>query len=235
MSNNYGYSKVIAATLILIGLSTAVLAQSDPQATPAGATAETSNLTAATNDTTNITIKAGRTVQLDVDQAQLTNKWAGFFGTISASKVLGDGSDQLYEWAAAEIPENAEVIATPKGQTVPTDVNNVSDPNAFLGSEYDSGVANASTTFSNIETRDVLGQTVTTSAVNTFDNTGTATDTFTTFLFNNSDTSTDDPVWVAEAGPSATGFRGNSVNYQLLVGVGENPSQKTFSFYLELP
>jgi hypothetical protein len=224
--------KSFAIGLILAGMTFSVAAQN-----PAGTSADGGNQTADTSNPSNVSIEAGSTVDLDVNQESLTDKWAGFFGNISASKVLGTTSGLMYEWAASTIPDNSEVIVTPQGDPTPSSVNAVNDPNSLLGSEFDSGVANASGTFSQDDSVDVLGQDgVSTAAVDTYNSTGAVDDTFTTYLLENGAQS-DSPVYVAEANPQSegTGFTGDAVNYQLLVGVGENPTEESFTFYLELP
>lgn len=221
----------------ILALVSALAISSAAAQNPAGTSSTGGNQTADTNVAGNEAIQAGATVNLDVNQQSLTDKWAGFFGTIAASKVLGSGNDLLYEWAASTIPDNSEVIATPQGASAPSSVVATSDPNSLLGSEFNSGIANASRTFNKTDSVDVVGQNgVSTRAVDTFNSSGETDNTFTTFLLENGQ-QTGSPVYVAEANPlsESEGFTGSPVNYQMLVGVGESPAEETFTFYLELP
>lgn len=215
------------------------------QDAPSGAQTESvgNNQTATTQGAENVSINAGATVSVDLSQNSLTDKWAGFYGTISGSRVLGDGSANLYTWTANQLSD-AKVVTIPKSNPVPTSVSGVSDPNSFLDTydgdaEFNNGTANASTTYNLTDGTDPLGSgsTTSTSAVNTYNSTGQTDDRFTTYLYGDG---SGNPVYVAEGTSETTdSFNSDSVNYQMLLGVGENPDgtagTETFSFYLELP
>ncbi len=236
--------KSILLASIVVGIAFSGMAQNEPSSAQIDGST-TDNLTADTSATDNVTINAGATVGVDLSQNSLTEKWAGFFGTISGSRVLGDGSTNLYKWTANEFSD-AKVISIPKANPVPGSVvgSPDSDANTFLDNYdndagFDTGVANASTTFNLSKSTDPLGTGSTTStyAVETFNSSGDRDSRFTTYLYGDG---SGNPVWVAE-GTSETSdsFNSDSVNYQMLVGVGEasdgSAGTETFSFYLELP
>lgn len=236
--------KTVLFAAILVGMAFSGMAQNEPSGAQIdGSTSN--NLTASTSATDNVTVNAGATVSVDLTQNSLTEKWAGFFGTISGSRVLGDGSSNLYSWTANEF-SNAKVISIPKANPVPGSVvgSPDSDANTFLNNydddaDFDTGVANASATFNLSKSTDPLGTGSTTStyAVETYNSSGDRDSRFTTYLYGDG---SGNPVWVAE-GTSETSdsFNNDDVNYQMLVGVGEtssgNAGTETFSFYLELP
>lgn len=221
-------TNIAVLSLILIMLTGFSAAQIEGAQTTAG-----NNETSTTSGTGNVTIQAGSVASVDLSQNSLTEKWAGFYGTISGSKVLGSASDNLYTWTANSFSD-AKVVATPQGDPVPTGVNTVNDPNSFLGGEFNSGVANASTTFNRTDSISLFGSSTSTAAVDTFNSSQQRSDRFTTFLYENADQA-NEPVYVAEGSSLGPGFNNDNVNYQMLVGVGDSASQKTYSFYLELP
>jgi hypothetical protein len=231
--------ETILFAAILAGMAFSGMAQNEP--TGASTTTGPNNLTANTGETGNVSVAAGRVLSVDVSTDSLTDKWAGFFGTVSGNTVLGDGANNLYQWTANNFA-NSKVVVTPRGEPVPGSVSTVNNPNTFLDNfygagEFSTGAANASGTFNLSRTADPLGGgTISTAAVETFNSSGIRDDRFTTFLYDNDDVGSDSPVYVANAtSQTSDSFNSDSVNYQMLVGVGESASSQTFSFYLELP
>ncbi|MFB6099734.1 MAG: hypothetical protein ABEK16_00540 [Candidatus Nanohalobium sp.] len=200
----------------------------------AAQTAAGSNQSISGSQPSNVTINAGAVVNSNVSQSTATDKWAGFFGTISASRVLGSPSATLYKWTASTLT-NAEVIVTPQSSPVPTTLSQVSNPDTFLGSGYKNGPAAASKTFTETESIQTMSQSKSTVSVDLYGSSGSANETFTTLLYNDGNDGSDDPVYVANGTSTTTGFDGSTVNYQLLVGVGDSNARKTFTFYLSIP
>jgi hypothetical protein len=230
--------KTILFAAILVGMAFSGMAQQ-----PSGAQVTAgNNLTANQDSAGNVSIKAGRTVSVDLDSSSLTRKWAGFFGTISGSIVLGDGANNLYRWTADEYP-NAKVITIPKSNSVPSSLSTVGNPNSFLNpidDSFDEGTDNASSTFNLSKETDPLGSGSPgpTAAVETFNSSQQRDSRFTTFLYEDADNA-GNPVWVANAtSQTSDSFNSDSVNYQMLIGVGEDGSggagTETYSFYLNL-
>ncbi|MDY6773648.1 MAG: hypothetical protein SVS85_00485 [Candidatus Nanohaloarchaea archaeon] len=216
-----------AAAIMVVALGAAA----DP--TGASTTVTNANQSAETTNPGQVTVEAGNVSQVDVSQASLTDKWAGFYGNISASKVLGDGASNMFSWTASTF-NSAKVVAVPSGDPAPSTINPVTNPNSFLGAGFDSGVASANNTFTKTGDVTLVGSTASgTATVNTYNSSGIADPTFTTYLVENGD-ATGNPVYIAEGTTSAPGFKGNALNYQLLGGVGESASYKTFDFYLQI-
>jgi hypothetical protein len=230
---------LISIAVFSLMMITAGAAQTET-AEGAQTTVQNGNQTADTSGAGNVSVEAGAVSQVDVDQSSLTDKWAGFYGQISATRVLGSSSGDLYTWTASTLSD-AKVLTTPIGAPTPSTLSNVDDPSAFLdnaygSNEFSSGVANASGTFNQTDQVSVLSQTVSnTPFVNTYDSNGDRSDRFTTFLTNNTAASSDSPVFIAEGNNDVTGFTGSDLNYQMLVGVGETASERGYSFYLALP
>ena len=232
---------LISVVVFSLMMITAGAAQTET-AEGAQTTVSNANETADTSGAGNVTVEAGAVSQVDVDQSSLTDKWAGFYGQISASRVLGSSSGNLYTWTASTLSD-ANVLASPISEPAPASVSQVNDPNTFLdnyfsSNEFSTGVANASGTFNRTESLTILGQSsFSTQAVNTYDSSGSSNASFTTYLADNgaSGASTDSPVFIAEGNDDVTGFTGSDLNYQMLVGVGETASEQGYSFYLALP
>ncbi len=235
MESTFTRVAIIATTLTLF--SFAATAQ------PSGATTTVgpANQSQSTSGPGEAAIAAGNVSQVDISDSQNTDKWAGFYGAISASKVLGSSSGTFFEWTAQSF-DNAWVFATPSSAAAPTSLSAVSDPNTLLDTwdpdgGFDTGVANATRTFNyskNPSSPAPVGAPNTaTQAVETFGPSGPKS-VFTTLLYENGDT-TDSPVYVANGTSSTSGFTGSNFNYQMLVGVGQNSAAETFNFYLQLP
>lgn len=225
--------KSTGIVFVAIGL---ILATYSVAAAPTGASTSTSNAnaTASTSGSDSVAIEAGAVSQVDVSSDSLTEKWSGFYGAISGNKILGDGSSNFYEWTSSD-PTGAKVITVPTGNSAPSAINAVSNPNTFLGSGFNNADHSdtANKTFNRTEEVTFDGTATATAAIDTYNSTGQSDGNFTTFLAENSD-DTGQPVYIAEGTGSETGFNGNTVDYQMLVGVGESASSKTFDFYLEL-
>lgn len=223
---------LVAASILAFFVSGAAAQQ-----TPGGAVTNLpgiTNATASGDAAQSETIQEGAVTALDVSSTQVTNKWAGFFGNVSGSEILGDGSgNTFFQWTGNQLADT-KVFAVPKGQGAPAsgDLAAVNDPNSFLGSEYNSGIDNASGTFETTDSVSTLGRTIPTSEAKTFDNNNNSV--FETFLLEDTSAS-NGPVYVADGDAVRTGFRGNATNYQIIVGVGESSAENAFSFYAELP
>lgn len=213
-----------ASLMALVGLGLALEG--------AGTTSNTANQSAQTSSAQSTTIEAGNVSQVDVSSDSLTDKWSGFYGNISAQKVLGDGANNFYTWTASTFSD-AKVVAVPSGDATPSTINPVSNPDSFLGGEYSSGTASAGNTFTLTKDTRLSGDWANdTSSVNTYNGSEISDEDFTTYLTENG-ASTGQPVYIGE-GTSETGFNDNAINYQLLVGVGETATEKKFDFYLEI-
>lgn len=217
---------VIAASALMF--VAAVSAQ-----TGAGTTTSNANETVNTGDPGNVTTQAGATTQVDISQDTLTEKWAGFYGTVSGELVLGDASgNNFYTWTANDF-SSSKVITVPGDNATPTSIGSVSNPNNFLGSGFDTGTDDANSTYNMTGDVTVNDDTASSTALaKTFDQNGQAF--FETYLVENTNEG-GYPAYVAQGVSEQTGFDGSTnVNYQMLVGVGESSSEERFEFYLEL-
>ena len=215
---------------VSIMFATAVSAQ-----TGAGVTTGDANETISTGSPGSVTTDAGAVSQVDVSQDALTEKWSGFYGTISGNLVLGDASgNNFYTWTTDDF-SSAKVIAVPGNNATPTSISAVGDPNTFLGSGFDTGTDDAASTYNMTGDVTVNGNTASNTALaKTFDQNGEIF--FDTFLVENTNEgSTNAPAYVSQGVSQQKGFDGTTdVNYQMIVGVGEDSSQKRFEFYMEL-
>lgn len=203
--------------------------------TAAGVSTSNANETVSTGSPGEVTTQAGATTQVDISQDTLTEKWAGFYGTVSGSLVLGDASgNNFYQWTANDF-SSSKVVAVPGGDAIPSSIAAVGSPNSFLGGGFDQGTDDAASTFNNTGDVTLNDNTASgTALARTFNQDGETF--FETYLAENTnDGGTDSPAYIAQGVSEQTGFDGSTqVNYQMMVGVGENSDQKKFDFYLEL-
>lgn len=218
-----------------VGVSVLFMVGAVSAQTPAGVTTSNGNETINTGDPGNVTTEAGAVSQVDISQDTLTEKWAGFYGTVSGNLVLGDASgNNFYSWTANDF-SSSKVIAVPGGSEAPSTIGTVDSPNTFLGTGFDTGTDDAANTYNYTGTISLNGNTATDTALaKTYDQNGQAF--FDTYLVENTnDGSTDAPAYIAQGVSEQTGFDGETnVNYQMIVGVGEDSSEERFEFYLEL-
>lgn len=217
----------------LLALSIVMFAVGAVAQTPAGVTTSNANETVTTGEPGDVTTEAGAVSQVDISQDTLTEKWSGFYGTVSGNLVLGDASgNNFYTWTADDF-SSSKVIAVPGGNATPSSIAAVSNPNNFLGSEFNSGTDDANATFNYTNDVTVNDDTASDTALaKTFDQNGQAF--FDTFLVENTNEG-NQPAYVAQGVSEQTGFDGETnVNYQMMVGVGENKANERYEFYLEL-
>lgn len=217
----------------LLALSIVMFAVGAVAQTPAGVTTSNGNETVTTGEPGEVTTEAGAVSQVDISQDTLTEKWSGFYGTVSGNLVLGDASgNNFYTWTADDF-SSSKVIAVPGGNATPSTIASVSNPNNFLGSEFNSGTDDANSTFNYTNDVTVNDNTASNTALaKTFDQNGQAF--FDTFLVENTNEG-NQPAYVAQGVSEQTGFDGaTNVNYQMMVGVGENKANERYEFYLEL-
>jgi len=70
-----------------------------PAAAPAGATTTAGTPeTATTSTATAQSISAGQVVEVNLDVTSLSQYWAGFYGNLTESVVIGSGSSIFYRW-----------------------------------------------------------------------------------------------------------------------------------------
>jgi hypothetical protein len=220
--------KTLLATASVLMFVTAVSAQ-----TGAGVSPGDANETISAGGPGSVTTDAGAVSQVDISQDTLTEKWAGFYGTVSGNLVLGDASgNNFYSWTTNDF-SSSKVIAVPGGNATPTGIAPVSSPNTFLGSGFDSGTDDAAATYDQTGDITVNDDTAASTALaQTYDDTGTGT--FDTYLVENTNEG-NHPAYIAQGVSEQTGFDGTTqVNYQMIVGVGEDSEEERFEFYLEI-
>lgn len=231
------FRKITLAIAAITLLSISAVAQPSGAQTTAGTVNESQSTTGAGQ----AHIAAGNVSEIDISDKQNTDKWAGFYGQITASKVLGTPSNLMFQWTAQTFGDSW-VFAVPSSAPAPTSLSTVSDPNSLMNSYdddggFDNGVANASRTFNlskNPSTEPLGAPNSQTAAVETFGSSGDQRAEYTTLLYDNGDAS-NSPVYVANGSAANAGFTGDDVNYQMLIGVGENDAATTFDFYLQIP
>ncbi len=183
-----------------------------------------------------IVTEGGNITSINVSSTPTTSKWTGFYGNLKGTEILGDSAgNNFFKWTAGD-PSGSFVYAVPSGSNTPdSNMENVSNPNSFLGGEFDSGTDMANDTFNQTSTFEGEGLGFNTSASYTFINSSfDSSGVFTTFLLNDSAPG-NNPIYSTKVSSNEFAFKENlTVDYQLLAGVGEAVNTVTFNFYVEL-
>ncbi len=177
----------------------------------------------------NTAVTAGGTAQVDVSSTLSTSRWAGFYGSITATIVLADASSNWFKnWTVSSV-DGAHVYAstasTPDFSTL-TYAREADMPD-FLKTSGASD--NWQNTFTNHETHTFNGNNLDANYTYTYNNAGT--ETFKTYALKDGNSNL---IWAALAQNDATGYNGGTVDYQLLVPV-DGTTSTTYYFFLELP
>lgn len=180
----------------------------------------------------------GDVVQNDVSDTSETNTWAGFYGTVTVDRQLSDGTDNMFEWTSEDA--SGSVIYAVEGSTADpseatlaevTDLTEGGNADTITGT---SGREAASEVYPGVQAApdtgnvDSLGDTA---ALDTYDSVDSAS-AFTSFLAE--DTDTTNPVFFGNIEDAEEGFDGGDYDYQLLATTGDDMSNDTFDFYLEV-
>ncbi len=174
-------------------------------------------------------VTAGGTAQADVQSVSSTSRWAGFYGSITGKIVLADASSNWFKnWTVSSVNGALVYGSTANNADFSTlAAAHVADEPAFLTT---SGAAdNFALTFNANETATFNSQSINANYTLTYNNAGT--ETFKTYALKDGSSNL---IWAALAQDDATGYNGNTIDYQLLVPV-DGTTATTYYFYLELP
>lgn len=173
----------------------------------------------------------GNVTNANVTVETITNKWAAFYGQLDSQERLADSSgNNFYQWAATDATTTgSNIYAVPTGSATPSSLTTVGTPSNLLGAELTGGGDGGDNTFN--ESLDVTGA-GSTAAAETFVS-GSPGTAFTVGLYENGNDA-GQPVYAAEVTPDTSGFNSNSLDFQLLVGVGESTATQSFDFYAEI-
>jgi hypothetical protein len=204
----------------LLMLSNAIAAPTGGQIT--NVTYETGSNSA----TSTVNVTAGNVTGVNVTATQITGRWAGFWGNISAGIQLTDASsNQFYNWTVTDVT-NAVVYASNGtiGNWASTTYALYTDmPNYLKVAAAD----NYTKTFTVNET--FTSASLSIMANYTYTKKSGGASTLKTFSLRNGN----NLIWAGKAINDETGFNGKTVDYQILVPT--NSSGERYNFYLELP
>ena len=177
----------------------------------------------------NTGVTAGGTKQVDVSSTLSTSRWAGFYGSITATIVLADASSNWFKnWTVSSV-DGAHVyasnVSTPDFSTLT--YARQTDMPSFLTTSGASD--NWQNTFTNHETHTFNGNNLDANYTYTYNSTGT--ETFKTYALKDGSSNL---IWAALAQNNVAGYDGGTVDYQLLVPV-DGTTSTTYYFFLELP
>ncbi len=223
----------ILALGIILALAPAFADQTPTGASTQAGSAETATTTSATSQS----ISAGQVMEVNLDVTRLSQYWAGFYGQITESIVLGSGSTIFYEWPISA-PSGYVYITNSTGTDFSTLDGGVTDTDivsAGIWSAAPSAPEDVATTFpqaSDTDETTYCGADYTTNPGLTFtkgdfDGDGTPGDEWPTCLLKDG---SGNIVFKAQISTAASraGFKGAKVDYQALVAAG---SGTTYYFY----
>ncbi|MFH1211687.1 MAG: hypothetical protein V1659_02040 [Candidatus Woesearchaeota archaeon] len=216
------FNSLVVFTAVILALAYAV------SAAPYGA-----NVTAgvqerrADSSADTVVTEGGNITEVNVSGNQITSKWAGFFGVISGGIELADASNnKFYEWTVSDVT-NAVVFASEDtvsdwgsvaaGDTanMPANVKTAAADN-YTNTFNETGAFNSSTLNVGSVPYAKTWQSGTQGTLKTY------------YLLDGSDI-----ICAGLADDGATGFNGDTVDYQILIpGMGV---KSTWYFYMELP
>ena len=220
------------AKLFVLALAVLVASLALVSAAPGGADATAGASSGSTGTaTTTVDAEGGNVTYVDVSSNVVTSRWAGFYGNVSGSLLLGDVSDNtFYQWSVSDLTgavvyaANNTVSDWTGGNIEP--LANADAPSWVNGANTD----NFTTTFSSTEAfvSSSLNE-AGTPFVTTFNGSGVAGDLKTYALRSATD---DANIWAGLVVDDTNGFNNATVDYQILL-----PAQTgtTYNFYLELP
>ncbi len=195
-----------------------------PTSEPAGAgtTAGTAE-TATTSTVGTASINAGEVLEVNLDVTSLSKYWAGFYGQITESVIIGSGSSIFYRWSITA-PTGYIYVTTATdfnwagvSTTPPTDADVNAALSAALGADAgwapgaDEGVA---ATFATQDTAGTYCSEINAYYTLTYDNTQTGV--WPTCVYTDNQT----PkriLFEAKINNDGTSFKGTTVDYQALV------------------
>lgn len=201
-------------------------------AAPSGATTTVgASETATGTSVTTVNADGGNVTYVDVDSTVITSRWAGFYGNVTGSLLLGDASaNTFYQWTVADVT-GAVVYAANGSVTDWTGGNigplaNANAPTWVAGSSTDNFTNTFNTTGTFTSSSPSIGSVP---VATTLNGSGVAGDLDTYALWSTADSVN---IWAGAVVDDANGFNNETVDYQILL-----PAQTgtTYSFYLELP
>ena len=209
---------IMVLSMLLIG----VLFSVSTFAAETGATITNASVLSGTSSTSgSINISAGQVQEVNLSSNSITDKWAGFFGSLSGGISLNDGTNDFYTWSVTNFTGSVVYAATGAVSNW-SSLSSVSYANvpAYLkvaASDNYTSTFNTEDTFDSPSRGSITSNSTTTLG-------GSSLQSFALYADGEN-------VWGAEAKNDVNAFDGSTVDYQLLV-----PAQTdtTYYFYMEL-
>lgn len=180
-----------------------------------------------------VSTQGGNVTEVNVSADVSTGRWQGFYGNISGSLRLGDGSNTFYDWSSVSFQA---VFASPDSAVDWTTIAGLSTTGDKEGKDTDYGFDSGAADSINLTMTGAAcaaGTQISGAAgVTPYNSTG-GTGSWTTCLAEDSGATVADTVFgtnIVEGGADA--FNGQNVQYQLMVPV--NATGQSYYFYLEL-
>jgi hypothetical protein len=189
------------------------------------------------NTTGNDTTQGGNITALNIASSVLTAKWAAYYGNLSGTMVLGDGTANIYSWTWTEGTGGEVCVSTNSsfGFTSGTTANgtHINTAWGFTATDADSG----NNTFTSMNCNLALAQATIT---NTGNVTHKGSSNFTTCVIRSGIVASGNTGLLAfctNVKPAANGtnYLGNAANYEIMVPTNNTiGATETYFFYAEL-
>jgi len=194
----------------------------------------------------NVSAIAGNVTELTFTANAVTNTWQGYYGNITGSILLGDSNNKtLYDWTSAS--PNGEIYAT-RSAALPNwaiiqcanDIQIAQEDNDLqVNASVDQDAVNRTflntTSFNTFYVGSVnINSTQNCYAVNLHNSTGLPSSDFQEVLLNDGGAI---PIYTALIKQDASGFDGNTHDFEMLVGENGHNGDITstpYYFYVEL-
>jgi len=181
------------------------------------------------NTSGNVTTEGGNITQVTVSAATLTDRWAAFWGNVSGSIRLGDGSNYVYNWVTAT-PTGGEVCVSTNGTMTFASLAAATATGINTAFVLGSGSDNATNTFTNATCTVTISQGSVANCANT-----TTTGGFNTCAITSGGTAKSNHAFCTVVNATGQNYFGQTVNYQIIAPTNNSVNAtETYFFYLEL-
>lgn len=212
--------KIVLLMLVVLALSISLVAA----APEGGDTTVGTSGSGTTTEYTNVTIDGGDVTYVDVNSDVVTSKWAGFYGNLSGTLFLSDGTNNFYEWSLSTLTGGvvyaANTTVTDWTGTTIAPMDNAGAPSFVNGAYTDN--------FTNTFTGSEAFVSASLNEASTPYATTLGAGAFKTYALKSGSVG----IWAGLVVENGTSFTGGEADYQILL-----PAQTStqYSFYVELP
>ncbi len=228
---------ILSALMVLSMFAMAVMpASASPGTTTATEETATDNPDPSTSGA--VITEGGNITNVDLEVDSYTERWAGFYGDVTGTINLTDGTYSLYNWTWTPASEGEVIASTADSGIAWADLQNgvaVDVDNSSMGWDFSSGSDTAVLTFTDSDTFIIGNTTMTTApAAATCGTTGYKTG-IVVDVVNTSIVDTDNFLFVVNIQNDGTTFNNGTHDFEMIVPTNDTVGEtETYYFYVEL-